>query len=68
MTGWRSDMENAPRDGTNFLGWLPFCNGGGAYRTAYWDDEKQAFLTNVYPFLKLRLSHWQPLDPPEPTP
>lgn len=36
--GWRSDMENAPRDGTAVLGWMQHGNGLGYVLTVYFQD------------------------------
>ena len=62
-TLWRDDVENAPKDGTDFL----CCDGNQMY-VCFWDKDDREFVSDpsgkgggewVYP------ESWKPLTPPE---
>lgn len=68
--GWRP-IETAPRDGTDILA----AGRYGPIRVARWDEKAPSLYSgvpgswraNVYTFVELELTHWQPLpNPPEP--
>ncbi len=72
--GWRSDMENAPRDGTRIDLWLHYPEGDrqARYADCYWEPEfndwrlgQYRITQYLYPPTPL---FWKPLDTPDTPP
>ncbi|QDP55326.1 MAG: hypothetical protein Tp176DCM1853251_10 [Prokaryotic dsDNA virus sp.] len=64
---WRTDMENAPKDGT----WRLVCQSrNGIIRTATWSDTYDAWLTAGSSCMSFvaEVTHWMPLPQPPATP
>ena len=64
-TDWRTDMENAPRDGSSFLAYESFGYGDFRIFTVRWDvGDKECWRSDVHSFVEFSPTHWQHLPPP----
>lgn len=60
---WRTDMENAPRDGTYILCW----GHGHGHRgdVLHWTPRRWTTVDGDFWDEKFQPTHWRPLTPPE---
>lgn len=68
MTEWRSDMENAPRDGTQILAFMPsYYAGAGGYAVVVWMDFTDAPGWYSHVSARHEPALWAEITPPEDT-
>ncbi|MFV1644956.1 hypothetical protein VWZ82_13110 [Phaeobacter sp. JH20_41] len=70
---WRSDMENAPRDGSDFLAWFPLEGLGPSWCRCvpiYWSerDSRWNFSGRAASGFSrgFQPTHWADITPPDP--
>lgn len=66
MSEWNTNMDEAPRDGTDILVWLARPDtSGGIFRIVNWDRSLGKYRANIHSFVPFdSFTAWMPLPPP----